>query len=68
MKSHFETTIQNLRQEHDSLKRKQETLQRKIDYKTDELKKKDEFIQQVIIGKVGKEDRCSELDYIRREL
>lgn len=32
-------------------------MQRKIDFKTEELKKKDDFIQQVIVGRIGKDER-----------
>lgn len=36
-------------------KRKEETLQSKLETKVDELKKKDEFIQKHLIGKIGRD-------------
>lgn len=67
-KNTYEITIQDLRNELDSLKRKQEALQRKVDQKSDDIRRKDEFIKSSIIGRLGKQEQESEVQYLAREL
>jgi len=68
MKNTYEITIQDLRNELDSLKRKQEALQRKVDQKSDDIRRKDDFIKSSIIGRMGKQESESDVHYLAREL
>jgi hypothetical protein len=43
-------------------------MQRKIDQKTDDIRKKDDFIRQSIIGRLGKQENESDVQYLTREL
>lgn len=57
-----------MKQELEILKRREATLQQKLEMKVDELKKKDEFIQKHLIGKIGKDKDQSETRYLAEQL
>lgn len=67
-KNTFEITIQDLRNELESQKRKQETLQRKVDQKSEDIRRKDDFIKSSIIGRIGKQESETDVQYLAREL
>ncbi len=45
-----------------------ESLQTKLESKVDDIKRKDDFIKNTIIGKVGKQESESDVQYLAKEL
>lgn len=58
----------NKKSELETIKRKMDALNKKVDSRTNELRQKDQFILNTIINKVNREATQTEVEYIKVEL